>query len=290
MHSYCLRRRLRSYFIAYLPSRRVARIRTNEFRDAVGPDELDEEFGFAELDLDFDTTYALSRDYEDAMESIPPVSLIEALKDHATDWIKNAHDPAEFSNGKSDVALKRESEHQLEMLLAWKDHCKTCPPSREDYAVAKENFCRAWRLFSITPPASPSEPLGPYNWCQTSAYLMAPPDYKYTRAKKARKAPPPPPPPKAKAGVDYHPFSGSGFDGSRIFNCVGNVHAVLPVEGIPGWQRISMMKCYNGDPNLEYCYEGVVFPGNMIMVGRWWKKIDGPLRYHCGPFMYWRAD
>ena len=285
MYLHYLRRPLRSYFTAYLPSRKVAEIRQNNAREAVTPDELDEEFGFAELELDFDTTYRLSQDYEDAIESIPPASLIEALKDYVADWIKNAHDPGEFSNGKSDFALKRENEDLLKMLLAWKDRCKVYPPSSEGYAAAKANFCKAWRTSSLTPPVSPSIP-GCSFGSQTSAYLMAPPDYKYTRAKKA----PPPPPPKAKPGVDYHPFSGTGVDGSRAFNCVGNVHAVLPVEGIPGWQRISMMKCYNGDPNLEYCYEGVVFPGNMIMVGRWWKKIDHPMRYHVGPFMYWRTD
>ena len=222
------------------------------------------------------------------MESIPPVSLIEALKDHATDWIKNAHDPNEFSNGMSDSALKREDEAKAAMILAWRKYCKFYQPPQENYAAVKENFCSSWRSFSLTPPVSPSVPDGLiFSGEQTSAYLMSPPTYKYSRRKKA---PPPPPPTKAKAGVDYHPFSGSGIDGLRPFNCVGNVHAVPPVEGIPGWQRISMMKCYNNDPTLEFCYEGVVFPGNMIMVGRWWKKTDGAHRYHVGPFMYWRTE
>ena len=275
-----------SYFIAYLPSWKVSKLRANGDREKIMADELDEEFGFTELNLDFDTSYRISQDYEDAMESIPPVSLIDALKDYATDWIKNAHDPGEFSNATSDSALKREGETKMEMLLSWKTFSTRYPPSKDDYAAAKRKFCESWREFILTPPVSPSVPGFS---SQTSAYLMAPPDYKYTRAKKGKKAPPPPPPTKATAGVDYHTFSGSGVDGPRAFNCVGNVHAVLPVEGIPGWQRISMMKCYNGDPNLEFCYEGVVFPGNMIMVGRWWKKRDGPLRYNCGPFMYWRS-
>ena len=276
-----------SYFTAYLPSWKVSKLRANLYHEEIIPDELDEEFGFAELNLDFDTSYRISQDYEDAMESIPPVSLIDALKDYATDWIKNAHDPGEFSYAPSDSALKREDETKMEMLLSWRKFCSRYPPSKDDYAAAKRKFCESWREFILTPPVSPSVPGFS---SQTSANLMAPPDYKYTRAKKGKKAPPPPPPTKATAGVDYHTFSGSGVDGPRAFNCVGNVHAILPVEGIPGWQRISMMKCYNGDPNLEFCYEGVVFPGNTIMVGRWWKKRDGPLRCNCGPFMYWRSN
>ena len=159
-------------------------------------------------------------------------------------------------------------------------------PSREGYATAKDNFFASWNNHSPSPHVSPGVPPPP------SALIAGGPSNWGTpiNKRKSRKSPPPPLFPKAALGVDYHPFSGTGQDGPRRFNCVGNVHAVLPVEGIPGWQRISMMKLYEGNPDLEYCFEGVVFPGNMMMVGRWWKRVDTLHRYQVGPFFYWRTD
>jgi hypothetical protein len=50
----------------------------------------------------------------------------------------------------------------------------------------------------------------------------------------------------------------------------------LPEQsGIPGWQRITLMKHFQevldlSDPENHWAYEGVVLPGGRIILGRWW--------------------
>ena len=128
-----------------------------------------------------------------------------------------------------------------------------------------------------------------------------------------------------KRGLNYLRFSGLGVD-AEPFLCSGVVHPIPPQEGIPGWQRVSMMKYFGGDKprkrgsqfyhktsNLSaglrgddidfvddddvdingscWCYEGVVLPGGMIMVGRWWSPVDGLEGRECvGPFIFWNVD
>ena len=40
-----------------------------------------------------------------------------------------------------------------------------------------------------------------------------------------------------------------------------------------------------------WCYDGVVLPGGMIMVGRWWSPIDDSEDMECvGPFIFWNVE
>ncbi|MCJ1269711.1 hypothetical protein MMC22_009603 [Lobaria immixta] len=136
-------------------------------------------------------------------------------------------------------------------------------------------------------------------------------------------------------GVDYLVFTGTGVDASP-FNCFGVLHGLTEQQGIPGWQRISMMKCFdtaatttsssptssgtarpataynpyspamralaaldgkvNGgtsialDDNNYWAYEGVVLPGGMMILGRWWSPMDDRTeRLSIGPFIFWNV-
>ena len=44
-----------------------------------------------------------------------------------------------------------------------------------------------------------------------------------------------------KPGIDYHQFRGEGCDRMKFY-CAGNLHALPPQKGIPGFQRISYIK------------------------------------------------
>ena len=40
-----------------------------------------------------------------------------------------------------------------------------------------------------------------------------------------------------------------------------------------------------------WAYEGVVLPGGMIMLGRWWSPMDDSGLKRCmGPFIFWNVD
>jgi hypothetical protein len=40
-----------------------------------------------------------------------------------------------------------------------------------------------------------------------------------------------------------------------------------------------------------WAYEGVVLPGGMIMVGRWWSPADDTVdRLGTGPFIFWNVE
>lgn len=132
----------------------------------------------------------------------------------------------------------------------------------------------------------------------------------------------PPPTPASKVSVDtqqkprperdYFQFSGTGVDADPYF-CSGIIHALPPQRGIPGWQRITMMKIFGPDissaPSSQpasassastvpaavdescWAYEGVVLPGGMIMLGRWWSPADETVdRLGTGPFIFWNVD
>ena len=131
--------------------------------------------------------------------------------------------------------------------------------------------------------------------------------------------------PAPKPGRDYLMFNGSGHD-AEDFHCLGNIHALPPQFGIPGWQRITMMKYFGPAPaspsssapsspnpfsgapddihfgeGLEWdstgvddgcwAYEGVVLPGGKIILGRWWSPLDETgEREWTGPFIFWNVS
>ena len=40
-----------------------------------------------------------------------------------------------------------------------------------------------------------------------------------------------------------------------------------------------------------WAYEGVVLPGGMIILGRWWSPMDDSGEKRCmGPFIFWNVD
>lgn len=118
---------------------------------------------------------------------------------------------------------------------------------------------------------------------------------------------------KPRKGHNYLQFSGSGAD-ALSFHCTGILHPLPPQHGIPGWQRITMMKYFDpisatGSPNglthtdtgfeLDndislndgcWAYEGVVLPGGMVILGRWWSPMDQTHERRCmGPFIFWNV-
>lgn len=168
-----------------------------------------------------------------------------------------------------------------------------------------------------------------------------------TNTRAATGYPSPPPTPAAKARVnipkkprpelDFFQFSGTGIDADPYF-CSGIIHALPPQRGIPGFQRITMMKIFppdmpsapfsqpasaspTSDPIFSsnsnssnaintssggliaastvpasidescWAYEGVVLPGGMIILGRWWSPADESLdRLGTGPFIFWKVE
>ncbi|KAL8831038.1 MAG: hypothetical protein Q9191_001084, partial [Dirinaria sp. TL-2023a] len=91
------------------------------------------------------------------------------------------------------------------------------------------------------------------------------------------------------AAKDFFHFTGNGDDAGEAYTMRGNVHAVAPVEDIPGWQRITFMQRFTDTGEL-FCYEGVVLPGNQIILGRFWRVMDNESRTIFGPFMFWNVD
>lgn len=89
-------------------------------------------------------------------------------------------------------------------------------------------------------------------------------------------------------------FKGQGEDGNDSFLASGYFNPLPPQHGIPGWHRMTMMKYWrdvNGDmdPSSLWAYEGVVLPGGMIMLGRWWHPTGDDAEY-SGPFIFWNVD
>lgn len=76
----------------------------------------------------------------------------------------------------------------------------------------------------------------------------------------------------------------------------GRVHGLPPQQGIPGFQRTSFLRFQEGDPELQqiWGYEGLICPGNNVIVGRWWHIIPGvqvaPVDEYSGPFVFWNVD
>ncbi|KAI8936507.1 hypothetical protein NX059_006912 [Plenodomus lindquistii] len=92
-------------------------------------------------------------------------------------------------------------------------------------------------------------------------------------------------------------FIGTGEDLEDDFNAMGWLNPLPPQMGIPGWQRITFMKHFMEDfdeveqDNL-WAYEGVVLPGDRIILGRWWYASDQVNfnRDYNGPFILWAVD
>ncbi|KAI7279515.1 hypothetical protein KC345_g5323 [Hortaea werneckii] len=92
-------------------------------------------------------------------------------------------------------------------------------------------------------------------------------------------------------------FLAEGHDTTEDFCAQGWLNALPAQHGVPGWQRMTMMK-YFEDPNTGvidtdalWAYEGVVLPGGQIMFGRWWCPSDGTgERMYSGPFILWGVD
>lgn len=92
----------------------------------------------------------------------------------------------------------------------------------------------------------------------------------------------------------YLTFEGSGYDRDH-FHCAGHLHALPAQQGIPGWQRITLMKYAldeHGfyDPGSCWAYEGIVLPGRHLILGRWWSPLNnGSDDDICGPFIFWNV-
>ena len=70
------------------------------------------------------------------------------------------------------------------------------------------------------------------------------------------------------------PFQGQGQDGDNGFCSSGWLTALPPQQGIPGWRRFAMMRYHPdefGQADLSdlWAYEGIVLPGDQIILGRW---------------------
>ncbi|KAI4722389.1 hypothetical protein E4T48_01339 [Aureobasidium sp. EXF-10727] len=89
-------------------------------------------------------------------------------------------------------------------------------------------------------------------------------------------------------------FKGRGEDASEGFLASGYFNPLPPQHGIPGWHRMTMMKYWKdeqGDIDFSslWAYEGVLLPGGMVMLGRWWHPSGGQDEY-SGPFIFWNVD
>jgi len=92
-------------------------------------------------------------------------------------------------------------------------------------------------------------------------------------------------------------FEGEGHDASEDFLAQGWLNALPTQHGIPGWQRMTMMKYFTDpqtgeiDQDALWAYEGVVLPGGQMMLGRWWSPNDGTgENMYSGPFILWCVD
>ncbi|KAI9814399.1 MAG: hypothetical protein M1827_003255 [Pycnora praestabilis] len=90
-------------------------------------------------------------------------------------------------------------------------------------------------------------------------------------------------------------FEASGYDRESFFGS-GSIHELPPQHGIPGWQRLTLMKYFADEQGAyeagsDWCYEGCVLPGGQIILGRWWRPEMDPRddTAYCGPFIFWNV-
>ena len=127
-------------------------------------DILDEEHGFAMLTLNFKHRCEWPKGYEDAINSIPAVSLIEKLKEYPEDWITSQDDVLKFSNNISDYGLKKLAESgdlEANGSLSWRHHSRIFHYSREAYPSAKDKFIRSRSKYPPSPPSNPETSASP---------------------------------------------------------------------------------------------------------------------------------
>ena len=96
--------------------------------------------------------------------------------------------------------------------------------------------------------------------------------------------------------LSFH-FEGEGQDQMEEFLAAGWLNPLPPQQGVPGWQRLTMMKYFENEDTGEldidalWAYEGVVLPGGQIVVGRWWSPTGGTDEgKYSGPFILWCVD
>ena len=91
-------------------------------------------------------------------------------------------------------------------------------------------------------------------------------------------------------------FEGEGQDVMEQFLAAGWLNPLPDQNGIPGWQRMTMMKYFETetgeiDVDALWAYEGVVLPGGQIVLGRWWSPSQGEEEeMYSGPFILWCVD
>ncbi|KAF2722854.1 hypothetical protein K431DRAFT_283679 [Polychaeton citri CBS 116435] len=97
-------------------------------------------------------------------------------------------------------------------------------------------------------------------------------------------------------GFDRHistRFEGTGYHEYEDFQAAGWLNPLPLQHGIPGWQRMTMMKYFVDHGTLDtgalWAYEGVALPGGKIIVGRWWSPSEAGTAY-SGPFILWCID
>jgi hypothetical protein len=98
------------------------------------------------------------------------------------------------------------------------------------------------------------------------------------------------------AEMSTYGYEGIGYD-EENFYATGRITPLPPQSGIPGFQRITMMKYFhdstgNVDWSALWAYEGVILPGGKIIVGRWWspEHRGHTVNQYSGPFILWNVD
>lgn len=93
-------------------------------------------------------------------------------------------------------------------------------------------------------------------------------------------------------------LEGAGYDDEDFFSA-GWINPLPAQHNIPGFKRLTMMKFFQDENGLVdidalWAYEGVVLPGDQIIVGRWWSPDDasanGRRSMYSGPFILWNVD
>ncbi|KAI9751809.1 MAG: hypothetical protein M4579_005895 [Chaenotheca gracillima] len=89
-------------------------------------------------------------------------------------------------------------------------------------------------------------------------------------------------------GSTYARVAGSGVD-DREFLLEGRIFSLPPQELVYGWYRIILVRWYPQDHfALGSVYEGVISPGNQIMMGKWWEqRNEHPDTWESGPWILW---
>ena len=235
-------------------------------------DRIDFDDGFQTLELDFSrdaNTVPYPKVFDSHLHSFPSATLCHELRRLSKPKITI---PAPMRTTRAQTALFRESGL----------------PSPEYMSYDPRRQHNVWPPISISATVSNRAPPSPTS--PTSNFPRPLKDHNYLQ------------------------FSGSGAD-ALPFQCSGILHPLRPQHGIPGWQRITMMKYFdpispvsspatssmgtfpshgfdlNDDISINegcWAYEGIVLPGGMIMLGRWWSPMDQTRERQCmGPFIFW---